>query len=380
MKKKLLYHAVALLLVLCVIELISFIFFSVFRDRFGLRKPHRYTVAQADIPKLKQLYDFSLGWKKRFPTPFGERPRGVEYGRPLMAAFGDSFTYCDQVGDAETWEEQLAGMLSGDIYNFGVVAHGTDQAYLRFREEFQRVGTPIVALCLITENINRIVNRYRPFYSVRTGYTLTKPRFILRGETRELIENPVRNENEIEKLLDPKFVESVGENDWWFRRGEDMPALSFPYTAILLNKRFWLEIFSRRGGGQIDDVTPRPRTNLWAYPPARDLMFSILDSFMEESKAAGKRSFINVLPSRVEVLSQMQGRNPKKFAVVCSYCQSRGYPCFNGAAALAKHASTKAELDKLFNGHFTPLGNKIFAGELHAFLIDQKLIDQPVHQ
>ena len=311
LKTKLLYYAVALVLVLCAIELISFIFFSVFRDRFGLRKPHKYTVAQADIPKLKQLYDFSLGWKKRFPTPFGERLRGKEYGRPLMAAFGDSFTYCDQVGDAETWEEQLAGMLSGDIYNFGVVAHGTDQAYLRFREESQRVGAPIMALCLITENINRIVNRYRPFYSVRTGYTLTKPRFILRGQTRELIENPVRNENEIEKLLDPKFVESVGENDFWFRRSDDLPALGFPYTGILFNKRFWLEIFHRRGGGQIDDVTPRPRANLWAYPPARDLMFSILDSFMEESKAAGKKSFINVLPSRVEVLSQMEGKNPK---------------------------------------------------------------------
>ena len=380
MKKKLLYYAVAVVLVLCAIELISFTFFSVFRDRFGLRKPHKYTVAQADIPKLKQLYDFSLGWKKRFPTPFGERLRGKEYGRPLMAAFGDSFTYCDQVGDAETWEEQLAGMLSGDIYNFGVVAHGTDQAYLRFREESQRVGAPIMALCLITENINRIVNRYRPFYSVRTGYTLTKPRFILRGQTRELIENPVRNENEIEKLLDPKFVESVGENDFWFRRVDDLPALSFPYTGILLNKRFWLQFFPRRGGGQIDDVTPRPRTNLWAYPPARDLMFSILDSFMEESKAAGKKSFINVLPSRVEVLSQMEGKNPKKFAVVCSYCQSRGYPCFNGAGALAKRAHNKAELDTFFNGHFTPLGNKIFAEELHAFLIDQKLIDQKVNK
>jgi hypothetical protein len=377
-KKKLIYYAVAVVLVLCAIELISFTFFSVFRDRFGLRKPHKYTVAQADIPRLKQLYDFSLGWKKRFPTPFGERPRRMEYGRPLMAAFGDSFTYCDQVGDTETWEEQLAEMLSADIYNFGVVAHGTDQAYLRFRQEIQKVNTPVVALGLITENINRIVNRYRPFYYVGTGYTLTKPRFILRGQTRELIENPVRNENEVEKLLDPKFVESVGENDWWFRRDDDMPALKFPYTAILFNQRFWLDIFHRREGGQIDDVTPQPRSNLWAYAPARNLMFSILDSFMEESKAAGKKSFINVLPTPFEVLSVVEGRNPKKVSVVSSYCRFRGYPCFDGAAALAKHARTKADVEKFFTGHFTPLGNKIFAEELRTFLIDQKLIDQPV--
>jgi hypothetical protein len=378
-KKKLLHSAVALLLLLCAIELISFIFFSVFRDRLGLRDPHKYTVARADIPKLKQVYDFSLGWKKRFSTPFGERPRRMEYGRPLMAAFGDSFTYCDQVGDAETWEEQLAEMLSADIYNFGVSGYGTDQAYIRFHEELPKVSTPIVALGLITENINRIVNRYRPFYYDRTEVTLTKPRFILRGATRELIENPVRNANEIDKLLDPKFLERVGENDWWFHR-DDRPALSFPYTAILLNRRFWLDIFYRRGGGQIDDVTPQPQINLWAYPPVRNLMFSILDSFMEESKAAGKAAFINVLPFREQVLAQMEGRNPKNIAILCSYCQFRGYPCFNGAAALAKHARTEAELNEFFNTHFTPLGNKIIADELHAFLIDQKLIDQPVNK
>jgi hypothetical protein len=150
--------------------------------------------------------------------------------------------------------------------------------------------------------------------------------------------------------------------------------------AILLNQRFWLEIFHRRGTGQIDDVTPRPQTSLWADPPVRNLMFSILDSFMEESKAAGKASFINLLPYRAEVFSQMQGRNPKNIAILCSYCQFRGYPCFNGAAALAKHVRTEAELNKFFNTHFTPLGNKIIADELHAFLIDQKLIDQPVNK
>jgi len=269
--------------------------------------------------------------------------------------------------------------LSSDVYNFGVGAYGTGQAYLRFREDSPKVGTPLVTVGLISENINRIVNRYRPFYFARTGYTMTKPRFILHGQTRELIENPVRNDNEIDKLLDPKFVESLGENDFWFHHDEP-PALSFPYTAILLNKRFWLEMFHRQGGGEIDDLSPRPWANLWAYPPARDLMFSILDSFMKESKAAGKASFINVLPSRVEALSQMEGRNPKKFAVICAYCQSPGYPCFNGAAALAKHARTKEELDKFFNGHFTPLGNKIIAGELRAFLIEERLIDGPVNR
>ena len=379
MKTKLLYPVGALLIALCAIEFISFIFFSIFRERFGLHKAHPYTVAQADIPRLKRVYDFRLGWKKRFPTAFGERPRKRVYGRPLLAAFGDSLTYCEEVGDEETWEEQLAAMLSSDVYNFGVGAYGTDQAYLRFREDSPKVGTPLVTLGLITENINRIVNRYRPFYFARTGYTLPKPRFILHGQTRELIENPVRNESELGKLLDPKFVASLGEHDWWFDH-DNQPVLGFPYTAILFHQRFWLETFYRFKGHQVDDLSPRPWINLWTDPSARDLMFSILDSFMAESKAAGQRPFIHLLPNQNEVLSQMQGKNPSKLNIIYSYCRSRGYPCFDGAAALAKNARTRTELNKFFTHHLTPLGNKIIANELQAFLIEQKLIDQPVNK
>ena len=368
------YPMITIVVGLCVIELICFIFFSVLHDRFGFRNVNAYTITRADIPKLKEQYDFALGWKKTYATSFGERPRSVEYGRPLLAAFGDSFTYCDQVGDAQTWEEQLAGMLSADVYNFGVDGYGTDQAYIRFQEDFQRVRTPLVALGLITENINRIVNRYRPFYSEHTGHSLTKPRFILRDGGRELIENPIRNADEINKLLDPKFVDTLGENDWWFKR-DNQPALGFPYTTILFQKRFWLEIFQRRGGRHVDDLSPRPWANLWTYPPARDLMFSIFDSFVNESKAAGRAPFIILLPSNTEVLAEMEGRHPKKAAIILSYCHARGYACFNGVSALAKNARSEQDVNKFFDRHFTPLGNKIIASELATFLIEEKLFE-----
>src|ERR1700736_1270515 len=154
LKTKLLHPAIAILIGLCAVEFITFIFFHVFHTRFSFLNTNRYTVSRADIPKLKQEYDFSLGWKKCFPTPYGERPRGAEYNRPLLAAFGDSFTYCDQVGDLQTWEEQLGGQLSADIYNFGGDGYGTDQAYIRFQQDSQKVLAPIVTLGLITENIN----------------------------------------------------------------------------------------------------------------------------------------------------------------------------------------------------------------------------------
>ncbi|MEY2481222.1 MAG: hypothetical protein QOI04_2149 [Verrucomicrobiota bacterium] len=376
MKTKLLYPLIALLIGLLAIEFSCFIFFSVFRDRFGFRNINAHTISRSDIPKLKEQYDFSLGWKKHYATSFGERPRRIEYRRPLLAVFGSSYTYCDQVNDADTWEEQLAAILAGDVYNFGVDAYGTDQAYLRFKEDAAKVSTPIVLLGVSTENINQIVNRYRPFYSEHTGHSLTKPRFILRNGVRDLLENPIRNANEIEKLLDPKFVESLGENDWWFRR-DTQPLLGFPYTAILFQKRFWLEAFRHKGGHRVDDFNPRPWANLWTYPPARDLMFSFFDSFVAECKAADRAPVIVLLPSHTEVLAEMDGRHPKKIAVALAYAHAHGYACFDGTSAFAKNSRTKEDVNKFFQRHFTPLGNKMIASELAGFLTEQKLIEDP---
>jgi hypothetical protein len=51
-------------------------------------------------------------------------------------AYGDSFTLCHQVSDAETWEEYLAGHLGEPVRNFGMGGFGVYQAYRRMiREE-----------------------------------------------------------------------------------------------------------------------------------------------------------------------------------------------------------------------------------------------------
>jgi len=50
--------------------------------------------------------------------------------------YGDSFTQCHQVSDAETWQEYLAGHLGEPIRNFGMGGYGVYQTYRRMvREE-----------------------------------------------------------------------------------------------------------------------------------------------------------------------------------------------------------------------------------------------------
>lgn len=61
--------------------------------------------------------------------------------RCRINTYGDSFTQCHQVSDAETWQEYLAGHLGEPIRNFGMGGFGVYQAYRRMiREEKTEVG------------------------------------------------------------------------------------------------------------------------------------------------------------------------------------------------------------------------------------------------
>jgi hypothetical protein len=69
--------------------------------------------------------------------PNGARTSRVYVDRKCrINTYGDSFTQCHQVSDAETWQEYLAGHLGEPIRNFGMGGYGVYQAYRRMiREE-----------------------------------------------------------------------------------------------------------------------------------------------------------------------------------------------------------------------------------------------------
>ena len=62
----------------------------------------------------------------------GKRTNTIYTDKPCrINTYGDSFTHCHQVSDAETWQEYLAGHLGEPIQNFGMGGFGIYQAYRR---------------------------------------------------------------------------------------------------------------------------------------------------------------------------------------------------------------------------------------------------------
>jgi len=376
--KKILGRAAGILLALLVsaaaIEVGCRWFFTAFRQRFTFFDPRSLTLPPEKLPRAARVFSAELGWQRRFETPFGERPRARDCGRPLLATFGDSYTFGEQVGDKQTYQFYLSRRLKADVYNFGQGGYGTDQAYLYFQSRYPLVKTPLVSMGLITENINRIVNVFRPYYFSRTALALTKPRFDLQHGRLVLLPNPLQSAAELPKLADPVFIRSLGVNDWWYERDRG-PELAFPYSGILFNKRLWMEALYGRGSG-IDDIDPRPWEDLWGEERVRALLFAILDAFVSDARRLGATPLIVLSPRKGEVLEKFRGGEPASAARLLEFCRARAYHCFDGIGAMAGEARSEQEVLSFYTGHLNPRGNQLFAQALQRWLRRGGLVER----
>jgi hypothetical protein len=98
-------------------------------------------------------------WRSKLPT------------KPLILVVGDSFTFGDQVSDAQTWPAALERELGVRVINGGVPAFGIDQAVLRAEILSQAVSPDVIVLSFITGDIRRAVIASRgradkPFFRV----------------------------------------------------------------------------------------------------------------------------------------------------------------------------------------------------------------------
>lgn len=375
--KKLNIAVLSFLFVSLVTEISCALFFTAFKDRFTFHDASSYDIRASWIPKVEKVFDSELGWTQGYDTHFGERPRIKDFGRPLISTFGDSYTHGDQLDHNQTFQTYLAIELNGDVYNFGTGGYGTGQALLRFKRDYLKVKTPIVVLGLTTENINRAVNVYRKFYYQKTALSLPKPRYALENNELTLIENPLVSKQEISRLLEPEFIEALGQNDWWYNV-DNYPVLQFPYAKILFNKRLWLETFSGRRPFEVDDIAPRPWENLWELEEPRELMFAIFDEFNRQAKDWGAIPVIMVFPRWRQVLNLTAKETDPAVVTIMEYCKSQEYNCFEGVSGLTEVFLTDNGifLDDLYQGHLTAEGNRLLARKFYRYLREQDLIPE----
>jgi len=103
---------------------------------------------------------------KRFNQIYADKPCRIN-------TYGNSFTHCHQVSDAETWQEYLAGHLGEPVQNFGMGGFGVYQAYRRLlRRESTDKDSKYVILYMWGDDYVRSVFRcrYATYYKTWDNY------------------------------------------------------------------------------------------------------------------------------------------------------------------------------------------------------------------
>lgn len=272
-------------------------------------------------------------------------------GRVRVAAFGDSFTHSSDVADDVTWEvdlERLEPRL--EVMNFGVPGYGLDQAYLRYRQDALRFRPQVVLIDFMSDNINRVVNVYRPFFFYRSGLPLSKPRFELRSGKLTLIDNPIQNLQGYRELLDhPEAkLDELGQHDFFYQRNNQRSRFDF-----LPSVRFAHVMRQRYTEPILKDGAYNRRSEPFAVTAG------IFDEFYQAALDQGSVPIIVFFPDKPDIRALREGRG-KVYGPLLQDVERKGYRYLDLLDGFARYGKD-ADLNELTHVHYTRLGCRITA-------------------
>jgi len=299
----------------------------------------------------------------RADREYSERPPS---GRVRIATFGDSFTHGAEVELEATWQRQLEELSPKlEVINFGVDAYGLDQAYLRYTRDGRRVAASIVLIGFMSENINRQLSVFRPFYQPRTGMPFSKPRFELRRGDLQLLPNPLAEIGDYEELLaEPtKMLQALGTHDYYYQEQVRTPAL-----AGLASIRLVQEVLRTLSGR--DRLSPGFEHG--AYDPSSEayqLTVEILDRFYREVEGNGSRPIVVIFPNRADLVRRSAGR-PRSYQPLLEHLDTGAYRWIDLLEPLTALAPSTLFTE---GGHYTPAGQRVVASSVLQYLASREL-------
>ncbi|MDX1501227.1 MAG: SGNH/GDSL hydrolase family protein [Thermoanaerobaculia bacterium] len=276
-------------------------------------------------------------------------------GRVRIATFGDSFTFGAEVNGLLTFQEVLMRLRPDlEVLNFGVPGYGPDQAYLRFLAERPLWRPDVVVLGFMTENFNRVVNTFRPFYLPQTGLPFAKPRFLLAADGLELVPNPLPDLRDYRRLLERPgpVLERLAEHDF-YARGWARPRLWGRLPTVRLVRRAL-----RLWPGESTSALAAAAAG--ADHEGVEITRRLFDRFHLEAEAAGSTPVILLFPRQQDIGLYRRGQ-PVPYSPLIDHLEVRTYSYVDLLGALGDRPESPRELA---DPHFTPRAHAYAAVEI----------------
>lgn len=285
------------LLIVIVIEIVAFVVISVTGTNFYLPLELNDPDKAGLVEQQGRIFSHELGWEPSGNNPHGYRGKEKDIEDAVIALFGDSYTKGFPKIE-QSWAYLLEQNLGRPVLNFGVGGYGTDQAYLRFEKRYVgKMHTPYVALLIMSENISRVMNRYRGFYTRKRSISRTKPMFYLHDSGNlELLANPLESAEQIRLLGERQFLEEIGKTDYWYGHFDKFglnEIVHFPYSWFLLKA---LPYYVERGT-QHRLRNYREYEDLYKSNRATQTLLLIIQKFIERANQENSIPLVVFLPN-----------------------------------------------------------------------------------
>jgi hypothetical protein len=229
-------------------------------------------------------YDAELGWipEQQQATVWGKTVTILEDGirsngggevrdgtEDAILAVGDSYTFGDQVADAETWPAQLDQLSGKRVVNGGVDGYGVDQIFLRAQRLLNRYRFSTLIFSFIPDDLRRS--------QMSVMFATAKPYFDFKGGQLTLENVPVPPPSFLPQKESPlliamehsRLVDAVMKRvtpKWWLRGAAETQVQDqeqvIKVTCALLQK---LEELAKSRGSELIVLAQH-----WEFEPASE--------------------------------------------------------------------------------------------------------------
>lgn len=314
-------------LMLLLIELVCFAFYKL---NPGEIFEWRYYDSSFDNTSKS---DLPFGWSSPEGLPRPDQPPQLT---TCARAFGDSFTYGEEVYPKDAWPNLASSELGCRIENYGVGGFGTDQAYVLYRST--QTSTPIVILGIYPEMLRRNLAASWLFYGGQKDRSI-KPYFKLNDHGKlEQIAWPANSSTD--------SLKEYHRHDKFFKFFD----IQFPYFWHLSKSVFYQLKTRLENKGIFFDKQGE----------ALSLQLEILNTFRAEALARGSEMVLVFFPT----LSELANNKLSYSAQLNAYTTQHPNACVIDTGPALLEATKAGEALGAPHGHFNPKGNAIVATEV----------------
>ena len=391
-----------------IIEFGLFLLVSYVRKKFQWLIISKYDenpkLSQEGLDKfIPEGYDQYLGWIRKPNTTKKEKGKSgitewsinkkgtrtnpkFEEEISNISCYGDSFTFCRQVNDNETWEHYLSELENTNVLNFGVGNYGIDQSFLRLEREFHKNKTNIVILAVVPDTISRIMSSWKHYYEYGNTFAF-KPRFILENKKLKLIENKIDEESKFNTY--EKYLDEIQKSDYFYKEKFKKEIIHFPYIFTMLKnlKRnisimYWVIIIEswKKKGKDISKIKWNPmkiimninlqwRLKLYKNHEATTILEKILEKYVSFAKTNNFIPVFTFLPQKDDIIFIKNKYNfykeiEKKISLISGL----------HVIPVTEQLLLENKIDEIYSddndygGHFSKIGNQRVASIIHKYL------------